>query len=160
MIGIREYIIAALIVACALLVWAWQSEVRAHSRYRGEVQAIQKAAEARAAEVIKRQEEIVKDVSNSWNSALPGVRTAAVAEYIRRFGSAARLCPGPADRLLPAVHPGSDVPGDAQGAEVHGGGEPEQLACSSEFISACGEDALARKLTREWALRNNLKVGD
>lgn len=159
MIGIREYLIAALVVACALLGWAWQSEVKAHAAFKGQVEAAQKAAKVRADEINAQQERVVADVSNSWNAALPGVRSAAVAEYIRRFGGAARLCP-PADGLLPAVHPGSDVPGDAQGAEVHAGGEPEQLACSSEFISACGEDALARKLTREWALRNNLKVGD
>lgn len=159
MIGIREYIIAALVIACALLGWAWQYEVKAYAAFKGQVEAAQKASEARAAEINAQQERVVADVSNSWNAALPGVRSAAVAEYIRRFGSAARLCP-PADGLLPAVHPGSDVPGDAQGAEVHTGGEPQQLACSSEFISACGEDALARKLTREWALRNNLKVGD
>lgn len=159
MLGIREYLIAALIVACATLAIALQSEVRAHSRYRGEVQAIQKAAEARAAEINAQHEEVVRDVSNSWNAALPGVRSAAVAEYIRRFGGAARLCP-PADGLLPAVHPGSDVPGTTESASVPAPAEQEQLACTPEFIGVCAEDALARNLTREWALRNNLKVGD
>ena len=159
MIGIREYIIAALVIACALLGWAWQSEVKAHAAFKGQVEAAQRASEARAAEINAQHEEVVKDVSNSWYAALPGVRSAAVAEYIRRFGGAARLCP-PADGLLPAVHPGSDVPGTTESASVPAPAEQEQLACTPEFIGVCAEDALARNLTREWALRNNLKVGD
>lgn len=157
MLGVREYTIIALACLCAFLAFMLDSEVRAHSKFKGEVERAQKASEDRAKEINAHQEEVVKDVSNSWYAALPGVRSAAVAEYVRRFGGAARLCP-PAGGVLPAVHPGNDVPAAAESAEVHDGGEPEQLACTSEFIGICAEDARARKLTREWALRLNLKA--
>lgn len=159
MFGIREGIIVALVVACGLFGYMWRAEVVAHAKLEGEVEAANKAAEERAKEITDHYEGVVKDVSNSWYASLPGVQDAAVANYVRRFGGAARLCPGPSDGVLPAVRPGDDVPAAAQGAEVHAGGEQEQLAPdTAAFVKVCGEDARARNLTREWALRVGLEA--
>lgn len=124
--------------------------------------AAQAAADAitRAKEIKAHYQEIVKDVSLSWDAALPGVRAAAVENYARRFGTACLRPNGDGLRLnLSAT--GHDVPGTAEGAEVPLQEEPERLATEHDaFIRACAEDAQARELTREWALRVGIKPED
>lgn len=159
MFGIREYLLVISVLACGLLGYLWQMEVKAHAQLEGEIKAANKAAEDRAKEITDHYEGVVRDVSNSWYASLPGVQDAAVANYIRRFGGATRLCPGPSDGVLRPVREGDNVPAAAQGAEVHAGGEQEQLAPdTAAFVKICGEDARARNLTREWALRVGLEA--
>lgn len=150
---------AVIVILLALLggaTWAWQSDARALASLRGEIVATERTAQQQAAKEKQKSDKIVKDTNREWTKRIAGIEQAAVDRYVHRFGDAARLCP-PADGLR-LYAPANDLPAAAQGAEVHAQREPERLACNTGFIAACAEDALARKLTRDWAMRNNLEA--
>lgn len=146
--------IVALLGLSAWLGQLWQNEVIEFSEYRGKAEQAAADAEQRAKDREAHWEGVVKDVNRERDATLPRVREDAVANYIRRFGGAARLCPGTAVGLQP--QPTLPGPGAlaAEDAGLHVREEPQQLAPGeAAFVRACADDAQARNLTRETLLR-------
>lgn len=158
-----DRIVLVIIIAGALALsgWLghlWQQAVKDFAEYRGKAEQAAKDAEQRVKEIEAHYQEVVKNVSAAWDASLPGVRETAIENYVRRFGTAARLCPGGAVGLQPQPALPAGEPGAAPAAGVPVREESQQLASGeAAFVAGCAEDAAARNSTRELMLRLGFK---
>ena len=136
-------VLSLLIGYASLVTKLWRMSADDFSHYKADV-----AAEAAAKD--QQHQKTVEDVSNAWNSILPGVRSNAVSSYLAAHRTGGGMQP---------ASPGNVQP--ASGAEGTDGAGKEQLsACQPDarFIQDAAEDALKIKKWQDWATENQLPI--
>ena len=154
----RVILVAGLIALCGVFFKLWREDVRSFKAYKVTQQAAYEVALAEKKQVESHQEEVLTNVSNAWNAQIKPLQQAAVARYIAHYGSTGIECNHPVGVQQQSVQ---TLPGPAANTQGSSSTEQERVvACTGDFISACAEDALARKLTAQWAEQNKIKPAD
>jgi len=154
--------IAILAALCALLFKLWQGEVRDFAEFKGAIVVLGQEAEKHAKMVEDQQKVALKEARDEWEKALPGLRSAAIDNYMRRFPNG--LCGNARGSEMPST-PSNPKGGTGTVEErvVAESGDKDSTPRTGsqgqdDFVNACAEDALLRRVIRHWAIKNQLKA--
>lgn len=158
--------IALLAAGNIALGWLWQKEVKEFAEFKGAIVVLGEEAQKHKNQVEAEHKQTAKELKDDWERQLPKIRSAAVDNYKRRFPLG--LCRDSGS---------SPMPGNASSPQALDGTQPERVAPEhpiaapdpieitdgtqvDDFAAACGEDVLALRQWRAFAVKNKLKVVD